>query len=492
MIKKTLLALFGLIVVLAAVVSVRAVRLPSLQGEAQTPVSIDVDADAAVARFAGAIRIPTISNERVEDTDTAAFVAMHQYFADHYPLVHERLTRETVADLSLLYTWQGTDPELDPVVLMGHQDVVPVIPGTEADWTHPPFSGDVADGAVWGRGSMDDKVSVVAILEAVEALLAQGFQPRRTTYLAFGHDEEVGGVRGAAAIARLLEERGAEPYAFVTDEGGAIVKGMIPGIEKAVAIVGVGEKGYVNLELRVDGPGGHSSSPPAQTNIGILAEAISELEEDPFPARFEGPSQLLFDYLAPEMAFGPKAVFANLWLFRPAVAWALAGSPETAAMVRTTTAATIINGGVKANVLPITASATVNFRIMPGETMQTVLERVRAVIDDDRVQVSIKGDEGVDPSPVSDPTAPQFQMLARTIRQVMSGEDVVVAPFLVPGGTDAKYYSGRSNAVFRFIPATLEASAMSLAHGTNERMPVESYLSSVRFFQQLIRNADAM
>ena len=492
MIKKALLALLGVVLVLSAVISVRAVRLPSLQGDPEAPVTIDVDADAAVARFAGAIRIPTISHERVEDTDTAAFLAFHQYLAESYPLVHQRLTRETVADLSLLYTWVGSEPGLEPAVLMGHQDVVPVIPGTEADWSHGPFSGDVADGAVWGRGSMDDKVSVVSILEAVEALLAQGYQPRRTIYLAFGHDEEVGGVRGAAAIARILGERGAEPYAFVLDEGGAIVRDMIPGVEGAVAIVGMAEKGYVNLQLRVDGAGGHSSAPPAQTNIGILAEAISELEEHPFPARFEGASQMMFDYLAPEMSFLPKAVFANLWLFRPAVAWGMARTPQTAAMVRTTTAATIISGGVKANVLPITATAVVNHRIMPGETKETVLARVQEVIDDDRVQVTIHGDEGVDPSPVSDPTGPAFRMLARTIRQVVGGEEVVVAPFLVPGGTDAKYYSGRSTNVFRFIPAVLDAGAMELAHGTDERMPVESYLNSIRFFQQLIRNADAL
>lgn len=490
MIKKTLLALVGLILVVGVVVSVRAVRLPSLQGEAQAAVSIDVDADAAVQRFAGAVRIPTISNERVEDTDTAAFLTLHQYFQDNYPLVHEHLTRETVADLSLLYTWEGSDPTLEPVVLMGHQDVVPVIPGTEQDWTHAPFSGDVADGSVWGRGSMDDKVSVLAILEAVEALLAQGYQPQRTIYLAFGHDEEVGGVRGASAIARLLGERGAEPYAFVLDEGGFMVRDMIPGIQGAVALVGMAEKGYVNLELRVDGPGGHSSAPPAQTNIGILAQAISELEEHPFPARFEGASQMMFDYVAPEMSLLPKAVFANLWLFRPAVEWGLTRSPQTASMVRTTTAATIINGGVKANVLPITASAIVNHRIMPGETKETVLERVRSVIDDDRVQVSIHGDEGVDPSPVSDPNSPVFRMLAKTVRQVADGEELVVAPYLVPGGTDAKFYSGSSTNVFRFIPAMLEAEAMERIHGTDEHMAVDSYVNSIRFFQQLIRNAD--
>jgi carboxypeptidase PM20D1 len=491
-IKKTFLALSCLFLLFAAIVSVRAARLPSLQGEPQTPVSIDVDAEAAVQRFSGAIRIPTVSNERVEDTDTAAFLALHWYFQDSYPLVHQTLTLETVADLSLLYTWEGSNPDLEPVVLMGHQDVVPVIPGTEGDWSHPPFSGEVAEGAVWGRGSMDDKVSVVAILEAVEALLRQGYQPRRTIYLAFGHDEEVGGVRGASNIARLLAERGAEPYAFVLDEGGAIVRGMIPGIESPVAIVGVGEKGYVNLELRVDGAGGHSSAPPAQTNIGILAEAISELEEHPFPARFEGAAQGLFDHLAPEMSFGPRAVFANLWLFRPAVTWGLKRTPQTAAMVRTTTAVPIVEGGVKANVLPITARAIVNHRIIPGETRETVLARVRQVIGDERVQVSIHGDEGVDPSPVSDPEGPAFQMLARTIRQVVGGEGVVVAPYLVMGGTDAKFYSGSSNSVFRFIPATLEASAMELVHGTDEHMPVEGFVSSIRFFQQLILNANAL
>jgi carboxypeptidase PM20D1 len=473
------------------VVSVRAARLPSRQGEPQEAVAIAVDADAAVQRFAGAIRIPTISHERVEDTDTAAFLALHQYLQDQYPLVHEHLTRELVAELSLLYTWNGSDPDMDPVVLMGHQDVVPVIPGTEGDWSHAPFSGDVAEGSVWGRGSMDDKVSVLSILEAVEALLAQGYRPRRTIYLAFGHDEEVGGVRGASAIARTLGERGAEPYAFVLDEGGAIVRDMIPGLSGAVALIGVGEKGYVNLALRVDGPGGHSSSPPAQTNIGILAEAISELEENPFPAYFEGPSQLLFDHIAPEMSFGAKAVFANLWLFRPVVSWGLARDPMTASMVRTTTAATIIDGGVKANVLPITASAVVNFRIRPGETKETVLERVKSVIDDERVQVTIHGDEGVDPSSVSDPDGPAFRMLARTIRQVVS-ENVVVAPYLVMGGTDAKYYSGRSPNVFRFLPGVFDASAMELAHGTDERMPIESFVNSIRFFQQLIRNADGM
>ncbi|MDP2958144.1 MAG: M20 family peptidase [Longimicrobiales bacterium] len=491
MLKKIVLALVALVVVLAGVVSWRAARMPSRQGAAEAGVTIAVDA-AAAQRFAGALRFPTISNERVEDTDTASFLALHDYFSVTYPRVHQSLTRETVADLSLLYTWEGTEPGLDPVVLMGHMDVVPVVPGTEADWLHDPYGGDVVDGHVWGRGSMDDKMSVVAILEAVEALLADGFRPRRTVYLAFGHDEEVGGVRGAAGISRLLQERGVERFAFVLDEGGAVARGLIPGLDEAVALVGIAEKGYVNLELLVEGAGGHSSTPPAHTNIGILAEAISELEENPFPARFSGVARNMFDYLAPEMAFGARLALANLWLTEMPVTYLLLRSPETASMVRTTTAVTIIEGGVKANVLPINARAVVNHRILPGETKETVLQRVREVIGDERVQVSIRGDEGVDPSPVSDVEGPAFQLLSRTIRQVLAGEDVVVAPYLVMGGTDAKHFAGRSDAVFRFIPAPVGADALELAHGTNERMSVEGLAVSIRFYQQLLRNSDAL
>lgn len=492
MIKKTLLVLLAFVLALAVVLVVNAMRLPSVQEGPETAVAILVDEQAAVARFAGAIRIPTISHERVEDTDTAAFRALHDYFERSYPLVHERLRRELVSDLSLLYTWEGSEAGLRPMVLMGHQDVVPIVPGTEDDWTHPPFSGEVADGAVWGRGTLDDKISVVSILEAVEALLADDFQPRRTVYLAFGHDEERGGTRGAKAVAELLASRGAEPYALVLDEGGAVARGMIPGLDGTVALVGIAEKGYVNLELRVDGAGGHSSAPPGQTNIGVLAEAIAELEEHPFPARLQGATRSMIDHVAPEMSLGPRVVLANLWLFEPLVTRMLAASPESAPMVRTTTAATIVEGGVKANVLPITARAVVNFRILPGETTETVMERVRDVIDDDRVRVSVYGDEAVDPSAVSDPDGPEFRLLSRTLRQVMAGEGVVVTPYLVTGGTDAKHYSGRSNAVFRFLPVVIEGDALTRIHGTNEHLPLEALAPSIRFFQQLIRNSDGL
>jgi carboxypeptidase PM20D1 len=492
MLKKIALTFVALVAVLAVVLVVRTLSTSSLQPAGAEDVSLVVDEVGALERFQAAIRIPTISHENVEDTDSAAFRALHAHFEQAYPLVHANLTRELVGGRSLLFTWEGSEPDLEPVVLMGHQDVVPVIPGTEADWAYPPYGAVVADGFVWGRGTMDDKISVVAILEAVEALLADGFRPRRTHYLAFGHDEEVGGVRGAAAIADLLESRGAEPYAYVVDEGGAVVRDLIPGIEGAVAIIGVAEKGYVNLELVVEGAGGHSSTPPPSTNIGILSAAIAELEDHQFPARFDSPAKDMFTYLGPEMAFLPRMVFANLWLFGPVVRWGLLSDPSTASMVRTTTAVTIVEGGVKANVLPIRARAVVNHRILPGETIESVRARVREVIDDERVQVRVLGEEGTNPSPVSDPSGAPFALLARTIQQVVPGEDLVVAPYLVMGGTDAKFYSGRSSDVFRFLPAPVGPDALQRAHGTNERMSLDGLFASIRFFQQLIRNSDEL
>ncbi len=489
--KKILALVAAVVIVLAGVMAVRAARMPSLQGPLPPQVpAVVVDTAAAARHLGAAVRFATVSHEGGVDTDTAAFVGFHAFLDSAYPLVHQQLKKESVNHLSLLYTWEGTDPSLPPVVLMAHQDVVPVIPGTEGAWTHPPFSGAVADGSVWGRGSMDDKVSLVSIMEAVEALLADGYQPEHTVYLAFGHDEEIGGVQGASVIAKTLEKRGVESFDLVLDEGGAVAHDLVPGVPGRVALVGIAEKGYVNLELSVEGEGGHSSTPPAHTAIGVLAGAIDELEEHPFPAHLNGPERVMFDYLAPEMSFGARLALANLWLTRPLVEHMLLSNPETAAILRTTTAVTMIDGGVKANVLPIRARAVVNFRILPGETAESVLERVRSVIDDERVKVEVLGNDHTDPSSVSDPESPAFKTVAATIHQVMPGEDLKVAPYLVMGGTDSKYYSGRSNAVFRFLAAPIDADGLKLIHGTDEHMSVSGLATSIAFYQRLIRNVD--
>lgn len=488
--KRFLLVVLVLVLAVLAIMFLRASTLESRQPPVPEPLEVRVDAETVAAHLAAAITYPTISHDDRSNLDREAFLGLHSWAQQTYPALHGALERETVNELSLLYTWRGSDPALDPVLLMGHMDVVPVIPGTESDWTHPPFGGIVAEGRVWGRGALDDKATVVAVLEAVEGLVAEGFRPRRTIYLAFGHDEEVGGPDGAGAIAAELQARGVDPFAFVLDEGGAILDGLVPGVTAPVAIIGIAEKGYVNLELLVEGEGGHSSTPPEHTNIGILAAAIQRLEDDQFPARLDGPALAMFQYLAPEMGLLPRVAFANLWLTGPILTRMFVADRTTASMVRTTTAATMIDGGVKANVLPITARAVVNFRIRPGETRASVLERVRRVVGDERVQVR-EIDTGSDPSPVSDPESDAFRLLATTAREV-AGADVLVAPYLVMGGTDAKYYSGRSANVFRFLPVRIGADALRLAHGTNERIPVESLATAVAFMRRLVQRSDEL
>jgi carboxypeptidase PM20D1 len=478
-------------VALGAVVGLRALRLAGPSSEAPPPAApLSVDERAVAERLAGAVRIPTESYEEPERFDRSRFFELHAYLERTYPRVHAVLRCEVVGEASLLFTWPGRDASLDPLVLMAHLDVVPAPPETWARWTYPPYGGIVAGGFVWGRGAMDDKGGLIAMLEAAEALLAEGFVPRRTVYLALGHDEEVGGRAGARAIAETLAARGVRRYALVVDEGGAIVEGLLPGLERRVALVGVAEKGYVNVRLTARAEGGHSSTPPPETAIGVLARALARLEASPFPARLDGVAREMVVRLAPAMGFGARVAAANLWLFRPLVERRLLARPQSAALLRTTIAPTLFHAGVKANVLPTEASAVVNLRIRPGETVETVTARLRAVVADDRVGIERYG-AARDPSPVADLWGPGFELIARTARQVSPEDPPLVAPVVTVGGTDAWYFAQRSAAVYRFLPVVMTADDFRRVHGVDERLAVESLVRSVRFFAQLVRNAAA-
>jgi carboxypeptidase PM20D1 len=460
-------------------------RLASKQVPSGEPDALDLDAQGAAERLARATTFQTISHQDPGAFDAAPFLGLHDYLEQAFPRVHDVLTREVVNRYSLLYEWQGSDPSLRPAALAAHLDVVPIEPGTEGRWTQPPFGGRIVDGYIWGRGTLDDKGSALGILEAVEALLGEGFQPQRTVYLAFGHDEEIGGRHGAAQIAALLSERGVE-LDYVIDEGFAVVEGLVPFVSEPVGLVGVAEKGYVSVELVVETEGGHSAMPPKQTAIGILSAAIHKLEQNPFPAKLQGPARMMFDFLAPEMGVGMRAVLANLWLLGGIVKRQLAAAPVTNATLRTTTAPTVIEGGVKENILPTKVRAVVNFRIQPGDTVDYVVERVRRTVDDARVQVRASGDMKSEPSPVSPPDSLQFKALQRTIGQLFSG--VVVAPGLVTGATDCRYYARLSENAYRFSPLWVTQEDMERVHGTDERIAVEDYARVVRFYAQLLRN----
>ena len=483
MLRTLALSLLAAGLLLVAVLLAGAFRLRSQQVPAEPLADVRLDTTAAARRLAQALTFRTISNEDPAEVDTSAFRALHDYLERAFPLAHATLQRETVSELSLLYAWPGRDPSLPPILLASHLDVVPV--EAEASWAHGPFAGAIAEGYVWGRGALDVKSGVTGILEAVEGLLGDGFRPRQTVYLAFGHDEEVGGRRGAAAIVALLKRRDVR-LRFVLDEGGAVVRDALPGLEAPLAVVGIAEKGYASLELTVEDEGGHSSQPPPQTAIGVLSAAVARLEAHPFPARLDGPTSALFDHVGPEMAWPWRIVFGNRWLFGPLIERRLSEVPATNASIRTTTAATMIEGGVKNNVLPTSARAVVNFRLLPGEDVEGVVARVRGTIADPRVDVRPLPLSLSEPSPVSSLTSAAYRTLARTVRQVVP--EAVVAPYVVIGATDARHYAAVAEDVYRFAALELGAADRSRIHGPDERIGLGDYARMVAFYAQLLRN----
>lgn len=478
--------LFGLSVAgLAAVLVVRTLSWASVQLQVPPAPKVEVDAAAAAGRLARAVQVPTVSEPSVADPET--FAALHALWREQYPLSFSRLEVEELGG-SLLFTWRGSDPALPPVLLLGHQDVVPVEPGSEAAWTHPPFAGAIADGYVWGRGAMDDKAAVVAILEAVELLLQSGHAPRRTVLLAFGHDEEVGG-SGAVAMARRLEERGLKPL-FALDEGLAMTRGLVPGVQRDVALLGVAEKGYLTLELTAKTEGGHSSMPPEQSAIGRLSEAVARLERTPTSSSLEGPTGQFLDAVGPEMAFGLRLVMANRWLLSGLVLRIYESKPPTRALVRTTVAPTMLQAGVKENVLAREAKATVNFRVRPGETRDDVVAWVKRTIADEEIAVS-ESKSGIysNPSPVTKVDSPGYRRVERALKGVFP--EVVVAPALVLGATDGRHYAGLTESIIRFGPLLLQQQDLGRVHGVNERVSVQGLGEMVRFYRQLLLESDA-
>ncbi len=479
--RKIAAALAVLLLALAVVVTVRTFRFTRRAHDSRLGGALPAVNDSILAsHFAGAIRIPTISRQD-SGPDLVPMRALHAYLAQTFPRTHATLTHEVVAPANLLFTWTGTDTALEPVVMMAHMDVVPVETGSENAWTHPPFSGDIADGFVWGRGTLDDKVGVFSTLEAVEALVAKGYRPRRTVYLAFGDDEEVEG-HGAAAIVALLKSRRVHPLVAI-DEGSAIVSGIVPGVSRPAALIGLAEKGHMSVKLTVTGAGGHSLMPPARTAVGVLAQAVTRLEEHPMPAHLDGAVAGMLGELAREMSLGARIALANLWLTRPLLIAQMSKSPVTDASLRTTTAPTMIQGSPKENVLPIRAQAIVNFRIIPSETPENVMEHVRTVVNDTSVALAL-AEPPAPPLPVSSTTSASYHTLARDI--AVLDPEAIVAPALVLGATDSRQYGGYARDVYRFLPVRMGPHDIDRVHGTNERIGVHDYARGVAFMTLLI------
>lgn len=479
----------AVVVVLILVIVTRSMMFSSMQ-VSPTPASDPVQArDGVVATLSEAVRLQTISFQDPSKVDRQPFRDFHALLERAYPNVHAKLQVEKINELSLLYTWKGKNPKLAPVMLMGHIDVVPTDEISRAEWTHPPFAGEVADGFVWGRGTLDDKQAILGQLEAAEVLLARGYQPERTIYFAYGHDEEVGGNDGAKQIAALLKQRGVKLEVAI-DEGLAIVDGIVPGVSVPVGLIGIAEKGFLTIFLEVNSTGGHSSMPPKQTAVGVLARAIARLEDNQVPATISGPVALMFDHLGPEMNPVFRTLFANLWLFGPVIMAQLEAKNSTNATLRTTTAVTMISGSPQDNILPKQARAAINFRIHPRDSIESVIAHVEKHKHDDRVKIVREGDGfGSEPSAVSSTESRGYKAISTSVRQVWP--DFVVGPSLMVGATDSRHMEGLADDVYRFSALILDNEDTARIHGINERISIEDYKKSITYYGQLIRNLGA-
>ncbi len=466
------------------VVLFRALTFKSKRYPAERAALDGIDFTGAAGRLAGAIKFKTISDPEHPAFSSGEFLRLAAYLETSYPLVHANLEKESVGEYSVLYRWKGSNEEAQPVLFSAHLDVVAVEEGTERDWLHPPFGGDLADGYVWGRGAMDMKFQVIALLEAAEHLLREGYRPARDIYLAFGHDEEIGGGEGARRIAELLRSRGVKP-AYVLDEGGSVTEGVVAGVSSPVAVVGIGEKGFASIRLTAESEGGHSSMPPRHTAAGMIGRAVAALEKHPRPARLSGHVRLMLSFIGPEMSFAFRLILANLWLFAPLFKAVFTSFPAGNAILRTTTAVTMLEGGTAPNVLPQKASAVVNFRIAPGETGAVLLAHVKKVIRNDKIKIEMM--QLSEPSRISPVDSAAFKLIENVIYSVFPA--AVVAPYVVIAATDAVKYEPVCGNIYRFSPFQIAAADLERIHGTNERISFENIGRSIAFFIKLFKSS---
>ncbi len=481
--------LVGAFVSVCGVVLARASMVASLQAP---PGAAEEQADPAfiATMMSEALAFPTISGAAHQD----AFDAFQAWHRARFPAFHTTLVLHETLNHSWLFEWPGTDPSLAPVLFIAHQDVVPVESGTESDWRYPPFSGAVAPcgdwpgDCVWGRGAVDVKVAVLGLSHAVAELAGAGWEPRRTLYFWFSDDEEVGGA-SSAALNRAWAAQGMD-FAYIVDEGLAVTDGMVPGMRAPAALIGIAEKGHLMVEIKATGGIGHASVPPPTTTVGDLSRAIVALEAHPFPAALDGPAEALFDHLAAEMKWPERAIFSNLWLFRPFVLWQLEANRATNALVRTTMVATRLRAGEVDHALPQVSTAVVNLRLHPRDSIDSALAHMASVVDGLGGELSVQPMEGagnVEPSKVSPVDHPGYRILHGAIRRQYP--DAVVAPGLFVAATDSRIFQERTGAIYRFSPVRVRPEDLQRVHGTNERIRVGDLPWAFGFYRDVVQHS---
>lgn len=442
----------------------------------------------SVERFQKAIRIDTISYSEKDKIDYEKFKKYIELIKFSYKLVHQHLDLTMINEYNFLYEWKGKNEKLKPILLMAHYDVVPV--EDESKWVHPPFSGDFDGKFIWGRGSQDDKLSMIGILESVEALLKEEFVPERTVYLAFGHDEEIGGYSGAKLIKQYFVKKKII-FEYVIDEGSIIAKGMFPGIEKPIALIGVAEKGHVNIEISVKGTGGHASMPPKHTAAGKIAKIVTLIEDNPMSARITNTLKNMLYVLGDYSSFAKKVIFKNSDLFKNLILKFFSNSPTTNALVRTTTAVTMLKGSSKENILPQSSYARVNIRLLYPDTVKSVIERLRKITkkvvkNEDEFDIRIVDEEDIsEASKEADLNSIGYKAIKEIVEKMV--KDVIVSPFIVVGATDSRYYDDIADNVFKFMPVVMEKDDFKMIHGNNEKVKIEDFINVIRFYKELIK-----
>ncbi len=445
-----------------------------------------VNLDRYTETLCEAIRCKTVSNNDEKLVEWKEFDKLHRLFENKYPLLHKTLSKRIVGRAGIIYTWQGTDPSLKPIALIAHQDVVPVAKDMLCEWTYPPFSGTLAQGYIWGRGATDMKNHLVGILESVETLLEEGFTPRRTVLICLGYNEELTNSEFSSApmISKALEDDGIALESLL-DEGGAILNLNVPHVmkNKLIAGVGVAEKGYADFEISLEATGGHSSTPPKHSAVGELSKAILDLENHQFRSHITPEVKMIVDTAARSTDYPVRLIGCNLRPMLPVLKPILSRIPPVASVMRTTTAVTMTHGSPQANVLPQKATATVNFRIMPGNTIEDVENHIRRVIRNKRIHVRLLG--GNEPSVVSPTQTPTM----KAISQICCGmyDMSVPTPYIVMGATDAFHYQNLTDQIYRFSPFVMPPEILMLAHGTDERIAVDSLENGIVFFKRYIR-----
>jgi len=453
----------------------------------ENPVPSEQNLGTFGEKLSSLIRIPTVSWTDENKTDTRELIRFQEELVTLFPLVHKHMEREIPDPYSITYRWEGTRPEEEPVLFLAHYDVVPAPQEGGETWTHPPFSGIIEDGVLWGRGTLDIKSQLAFLMETAEQLLKEGFTPKRTIYFAFGGDEEISGLKGARQRAAAFKERGLK-FAMIMDEGGIIARHMLKFLgEKPVALIGLAEKGFVTFKITAEGESGHSAMPSSQgTVLSTLARGITRIESRRQPSLLTAQIKGMLKGFVPWVSLPLGLIFSNLWLFSPLIRKIFSASPTTDSLIRTTQAFTVARAGEQENIIPGEASCMVNHRIIPGDTIDILKKRHLRKIKGLNLKLEDAGNW-----PSNNPIEPMegeergYNWVKETLME--SHPEVITVPYLVNGSTDSKYYRDLTGQIIRFTPLIMSQEDINSVHGVNEKVSLENLNRALGFYRRLFQ-----